>query len=539
MIPLPFDLVLVSLVSVFAAAPPAAPARGAAAIRPESMRADVELLAHPAMRGREAGTPEADLAAMFVAQRFARSGLAGAGPGGAFLQPFSLQRISFDRAAAGLSVAGGEPAGQSEGAFVELLGPPAPGATGELSVVFAGWGIRSSEPAHDDFEGLAVRGRAVLVWAGEPKLEGGRSAFAPGKMSRYSFVATKVAAAAREGAALVLVAAPPGGRPIEESWSRDAREKLRPKLVLEDAAPQPPVVYIGEAIAKRLFAAGGVTPEGLFARAGVGRPVGAPLGAATVRLTLPGYAAEAVTQQNVVAVLPGRDPERAGEAVVVSAHYDHIGTDEDDAGSVVVYPGADDNASGTAGVLAIAEALKAAADAGGGPARSVVFAVFGAEEKGALGSQAFVAAPWPEGSKPVAVINLDMIGRSNGDMDEYANVVLASCSARATDLPGILETAAAGAEIEVRKLPYLRPPGRSDDTPFAEREVPAVMLFTGPHRDYNTPSDLPDRIDHAKAARVARMALAAVLELATRPAALAWDRAMTEPPPSDRWDRPY
>jgi len=118
-------------------------------------------------------------------------------------------------------------------------------------------------------------------------------------------------------------------------------------------------------------------------------------------------------------------------------------------------------------------------------------------------------------------------------------VVLASYTARATDLPAILAAAAAPVGLEVRKLPYLRPPGRSDDTSFADKEVPAVMLFTGPHRDYNTPGDTAAALDAGKAARVAGLGLAAVRAIAERPAPLGWDRAMKEAPPSDPWDRPY
>jgi hypothetical protein len=515
------------------------PAAVAQAISSASIRADVALLAHQALRGREAGSPEASLAALAVAQRFARMGLAGAGPDGAFLQPFTVQRLSFDQAGAALAVGTAAAVPQGRGVFVELLAPPPESATAPLSVAFAGWGIRAEEPAHDDFAGLDVKGRAVLVWAGEPKLEGDRSAFAPGRMSRFSFVATKAAAAAEAGASLLLVAAPPGGRPIEESWRRDQREKARPRFVLPGTPALPPVVYVGEEVAARLFAAGGANPAELLAAAGVGRSPGRTLGTATVQLALPGYRAETLEQQNVVAVLPGTDPRRAAETVVVSAHYDHIGADAGSDGSLVVYPGADDNASGTAGVLAIAEALRADAVAGRGLPRSVVFAVFGAEEKGALGSHAFVAAPWPDGSRPVAAVNLDMIGRNNGDRADYAGVVLASYTARATDLPAILAAAAAAAGLEVRKLPYLRPPGRSDDTAFAGKDVPAVMLFTGPHKDYNTPGDTAAALDAGKAARVAGLALGAVRAIAAQPGPLAWDRTMTEAPPSDPWDRPY
>ncbi len=515
------------------------PAAAAQTISAASIAADVQLLAHPALRGREAGTPEAALAALAVAQRFARMGLAGAGPDGAYLQPFDVQRLSFDQAGAGLAVGDTAAVPQGRGVFVELLAPPTEAATAPLSVVFAGWGIRAREPEHDDFAGLDVKGRAVLVWAGEPKLDGDRSAFAPGRMSRFSFVATKAAAAAEAGAALLLVAAPPGGRPIEESWRRDLREKARPRFVLPGTAPLPPVVYVGEQVAARLFAAGHAAPAELLAAAGVGRSPRRALDGATVRLVLPGYRAETLEQQNVVAVLPGSDPQLAGETVVVAAHYDHIGADTGADGSLVVYPGADDNASGTAGVLALAEALRAGAAAGHGLPRSVVFAVFGAEEKGALGSHAFVAVPWPGGSRPVAVIDMDMIGRNNGDRGDYAGVVLASYTARATDLPAILAAAATTVGLEVRKLPYLRPPGRSDDTSFAEKDVPAVMLFTGPHKDYNTPGDTADALDAGKAARVAGLALAAARAIAAHPGPLAWDRAMKEAPPSDPWDRPY
>ncbi|MCU0230446.1 MAG: M20/M25/M40 family metallo-hydrolase [Acidobacteria bacterium] len=515
------------------------PIRAEQAISAAAIRADVELLAHPAFRGREAGTPEASLAALILAQRFERLGLAGAGPGGAFLQPFAVQRLSFDQAGASLTVGAEPPVPQERGIFVELLAPPPANATETLPVVFAGWGIRAREPAHDDYAGIDARGKAVLVWAGEPLLEGNRSAFAPGRMSRYSFVATKAAAAAEAGAALLLVAAPPGGRPVEESWKRDRREKSRPRFVLPQAAPLPPVVYIGEELAARLFAAGGADPKALLAAAGVGRSPSRALGPATARLALPGFRAETLEQQNVVALLAGSDPRRANEPVVVAAHYDHIGADTGPDGALVVFPGADDNASGTAGVLAIAEALLGEARAGHGLPRPVVFAIFGAEEKGALGSRAYAGAPWPTGSRPAAVINLDMIGRNNGDRADYAQVVLASYTARATALSAILTAAAAGAGLELRKLPYLRPPGRSDDTSFAEQDLPAVMLFTGPHKDYNTPGDTAAALDAAKAARVASLATAAVRALAAHEGPLAWDRAMTEAPPSDPWDRPY
>ncbi len=189
---------------------------------------------------------------------------------------------------------------------------------------------------------------------------------------------------------------------------------------------------------------------------------------------------------NVVGVLPGTDPRLAREAVVVGAHYDHLGRGGE--GSLApdqigtVHPGADDNASGTAAVLALARAFAAA----GGAARTLVFAAFSGEEMGLLGSSHFVRAP-PAQVAPVLMVNFDMVGRLRGGKLYVAGVDSGD------SLRGLVADAARGLALspELRGDPF----SPSDHTVFYTAGVPVLFLFTGAHADYHRPSDTWDKLN--------------------------------------------
>ena len=237
--------------------------------------------------------------------------------------------------------------------------------------------------------------------------------------------------------------------------------------------------------------------------------------------------------QNVVGVIRGRDPE-AGH-VVVGAHYDHLGVD---AGGI--YLGADDNASGTAGLVAIAAAL---ARDGQRPRRTVVVVAFGAEEAGLYGSAAYVAHPARPLADAVAMINLDMIGRREFlAAKEYAlaRAFVARDEIGALTSPGAEALAAlahqAGAALgrpvvaasdfgplEAQIRPRIEQ--RGDQASFAAAAVPYLWLSTSMHDDYHLPSDSPDKVDPATVATVGRMVVAVIAGMpdraALRPAAAA------------------
>ena len=229
-----------------------------------------------------------------------------------------------------------------------------------------------------------------------------------------------------------------------------------------------------------------------------------------------------LTLRNVVGMIRGADPERAEEAVVVGAHYDHLGRGWPDvragnAGSI--HPGADDNASGVAVLLELARVLAA----GPAPARSLIFAAFTGEEAGRLGSRHYVEAAAGQGEipEPFGMINLDSVGRL-GDGPLY---VLGAGSAR--EWPHIFRGAGYVTGVAVEAVS--EPLDASDQVSFIQAGVPAVQLFTGAHEDYHRPTDTADRVDAEGLVRVAAVAREAIDYLAgadgrltptgTRPAA--------------------
>jgi Zn-dependent M28 family amino/carboxypeptidase len=219
------------------------------------------------------------------------------------------------------------------------------------------------------------------------------------------------------------------------------------------------------------------------------------------------------TVRNVVGILPGSDPARAGEVVVVGAHYDHVGL----GGRLSVSPertgeihnGADDNASGTSSIL---EMARVAAEQRERFPRTIVFIAFAGEERGLLGSAHYAAAPALPLPNTVAMLNLDMVGRSRGAVDVSG---LNLAPSREADLDRA-RTSISGLDVR-HEGPGA---GRSDDSSFIDRGIPAINFFTGFHPDYHRPGDDWEKIDAAGTQRVATLALefaARLAERATRP----------------------
>jgi aminopeptidase YwaD len=193
------------------------------------------------------------------------------------------------------------------------------------------------------------------------------------------------------------------------------------------------------------------------------------------------------TAFNVVGILPGTDPDLRQEAIVIGGHYDHLGRGGE--GSLapdqvgVIHPGADDNASGTAAVMALARAFAAV----GGAPRTLVFVAFAGEEMGLLGSTHFAQrAPFPHG-KTVLMVNLDMVGRLRDGKLYVAGVDSGG------GLRGLVNDAAKGLALmpDVRGDPF----SPSDHTAFYTAGVPVLFLFTGAHSDYHRPTDTWEKLN--------------------------------------------
>ncbi|MFH5805843.1 M28 family metallopeptidase [Alienimonas sp. DA493] len=234
--------------------------------------------------------------------------------------------------------------------------------------------------------------------------------------------------------------------------------------------------------------------------------------------------------RNVAALLPGSDPAVKDEVVMIGAHYDHLGVR-----GGVLYPGADDNASGTAMLMEVAERLAGDAERGDGPRRTVLFVAFDLEERMLFGSRWFAAHPpavLTGGQNDAtmrqlkAVFIADMIGRSLGDLDLPTVFVMGS--EHAPQLKSALDRAGLPEGLETARLGIDLIGTRSDYGPFRDRDIPFLFFSTGEHGDYHRPTDTPENLNVEKAARVASLILAVTIETANDAEAPVWEE---NPPP--------
>ena len=517
-------LVAALLAVVVVTAQTEAPAPGSASIRAADLEADVRYLAGDAMQGRLTDTDGNRQAAEFVSSRFARLGLAPAGSDGTYFHRFDLMttRLGDDNRlrVVGLPLPDARLGG-------EFYPDPASasGASGG-AVVFVGFGIAAPALGHDDYRTADLAGKVALILNHEPGERDPDSPFSGEVASEESRSVRKILAAQAQGAAAVLLAPDLHNHPRQRGltqpmggvWPVQPPRVPRYELAGWLRAVRIPVVRISADLADRIGAAAGRPFEELAATAE--RPGGIDA------VALPGPRVEMTTSvmrrtvanRNVVGLVEGADPRRRHEWIIVSAHYDHEGTIGDR-----IFTGADDDASGVAGVIEIAEAYAVAAGEGVRPRRSILLAAWNSEEQGSLGAWAYTLAPLQPLAQTVAVLNMDMIGRNEEippaggprfrglapqTAESNRNAVNILGYSRSPDLRRATERANGATELEL-KFRYDRNGSnllrRSDQWPFLYRGVPAIFVHTGLHPDYHTERDRPDKINYEKMTRIVRM----------------------------------
>lgn len=476
--------------------------------------ADVRYLADPERQGRGLGTAGLESAATYVESRLQRLGLRPAGVRRSYRQPFPVTLRLRAADATALEVGGRVAARQD---FV----PSGISTSGEVAapMVLAGHGVVDASAGLDDYAGLDVRGKIVLVRRFAPA-----SLTDPAARRAASDVRRKAALARARGArALLVVDAPmPMSTRAEAGGAAPTQapdEAPLPTLRSEglDGAGLPVLFVRREAIGSS------------WQRLARGRPVKAAL-----RVALE---ADTVETSNIVARLYAGCPEseRLPGVVILGAHYDHLGMDPAhslEPQSHRPHLGADDNASGTATLL---EAARILAARRASLRRDVVVVAFSAEEEGVLGSTHFVREPpgYLDVTDMIAMINLDMVGRLRDDH----LVVLGRHSA--VEWPALLAAACARAEIDCADEPVSEDSyGPSDQLPFLAAHIPVAHFFTGMHPDYHRPSDSADKVNAAGAGQIAIAVASLVAELANRPGAPRWvergspPKAPGAPPPA-------
>jgi hypothetical protein len=364
---------------------------------------------------------------------------------------------------------------------------------------------------YDDFDGFDVAGKIVVIFRNLP--HAGEQWGKPRARRHATFVA-KLAQAVRRGAiGLILVNDPWGFPTNEEAAARKVRsrpDRLHRGGIGRPQGPAIPFVHVTRAAAAKAFPAWfGATPEELEAAIHAeGRPASR---AGLVRVTLatqvkPRYD----VGRNVCALLRAKGQAAVDEVIVVGGHHDHLGRgraggslERDPKKRNTIHNGADDNASGTAGVLEVASYMAARA---AHVRRSILFLTFTGEERGLVGSRHFVNNPTIPLEKIVAMINMDMIGRLEGK-NLFVGGVGTSPRWRPL-LKRINET------IDLKMIEGEGGRAPSDNTSFYNKGKPVLFFFTGLHPDYHRPSDDVAKVDGAGAERVARLAAGVADELA-------------------------
>jgi hypothetical protein len=517
-------LLVASAASAFQVAPQKAPFNDS--IAQGGLRADLYFLAGDGFKGRLTDTPENSLATDYIKSRFESMGLKPAN-NGSFFQPYNLVTATLG-AENSLQVISGENERMQLRSGQDFY-PQTFSASARVrgSLVFAGFGITSPALNYDDHKGNEVRGKIVMVIDHEPGETDPASPFDGVVTAEAAGALRKALAAQAKGAVGILFVSDVHNHPQPanfEAAARGAWPATQPNVRRFTLASwvekiRIPAAQISPALAAILVRGASKSLEELAkaseTTAGI-TPV--PLPGVQVEL-LASVNRHIVPDRNVVGMIEGSDPLMKNEYVIICAHIDHDGINN--GGQIM--NGADDNGSGSIGLVHIADAYAQAAKAGQRPKRTIIFADWNSEERGLLGAWAYTESPLFPLEKTVAVLNMDMIGRNEevpeGGGGRFRGLELQTAesnnnatniigSTRSPDLKAAVEKANAGIGLQLRfrydnNVSNLM--RRSDHWPFLQRGIPGLWFHTGLHPDYHTPNDRPEKINYAKMEKVARL----------------------------------
>jgi aminopeptidase YwaD len=493
-----------------------------AAFSPATIKKQIAYLSSDALRGRGSGEPGNEKAAQFIAAEFARYGVKPLGTskqrdpnaqpdGSGYYQPFrfragnTIGRGTQLTLTARKLVAVNPSVAQFRWTFGALMEPSSvsSGGKAEGPVVFVGYGIRAPEAQHDDFAGVDVKGKIVVMWAGSPANDPHSPLAELADIRRKTLNARELGA----GAVIVIV-------PNETPFGSSAHPSV------ESADAGLPVLKIRQAAAYGSLLESPKVKE-LTAAADAGKNISFETGD-TAQVVADIKPLEKVTA-NVVGMIEGSDPQLKPEVVVIGAHLDHLGMGGPGSlaksSAPAIHHGADDNASGTAGVLAMARffgtesrkggVTKLAAQLRQRPRRSLVLICFSGEEMGLLGSAFYTAHPIIPLTRTVAMLNMDMVGRLRD------NKLVAIGSGTAKEWDPLLDSLNRTAGFTLSRS--MDGFGASDQQSFYNKEIPVLFFFTGSHAEYHTPADTIDLINAPGEAKVLRMVAECAERIADSP----------------------
>jgi hypothetical protein len=455
----------------------------------------VKYLASDQMKGRASGSPELDKAADYIASQFRSAGLRPMGDSNTYFQKFEVTTGATFGSKNELQLNGKNLKINED--FVPIVFSNT--ATFDAPMVFVGYGITAPNLHYDDYDGIDARGKIAVVLRHEPQESDANSPFDGTNFTTHASFLNKAINAKQHGAQAVIFL----------SDLNHADEQVGPAtrtLETDDIgipsihAKRGPFIDVLKALGKDLEAIQKKIDADL-------RPQSFDLPNSRVHIATD-VVRTRKTVRNVIGVIPGSDPTLKSEWVVIGAHYDHLGLGGRDslAPSQVgqIHHGADDNASGTSGVLEFARV------AGKNKAqfkRSLLLMTFAGEELGLLGSSYFVNHPTIPVNNIVGMINMDMIGRINNDRLFVGGV------GTSPNFKKWLEDAneSIHLQLDYSDSGY----GSSDHTAFNSKKIPVLFFFSGLHSDYHKPSDTYDKINTTGALKVLSLVYTMANKMAT------------------------
>lgn len=457
----------------------------------------IKVLSAPEMKGRASGSPELEKAANYIAGEYRAYGLKPV-PGFDYLQPFEITTSAKPGTGNRLEInaAGRNRALEMNRDFV----PFNFSSSGKISggLVFAGYGITAPEYNYDDYAGLNVKGKLVLVLSHEPQEYDAASVFAGKVYTDHAQFYSKAANARSHGARGVIL--------IHDRHNHKTDKEALEVFGRSDGPADAgiPFVQVKEEFVLPWFKA--ARKDLMDLESGIDKdlkPRSFTFNNVEVKATVDIQRA-VKTVHNVAAFLPGE----TSEYVIVGAHYDHLGLGEQfslaPSLAGTVHPGADDNASGTSGVLELAHYFAAQPR----PKRGILFLNFAGEELGLLGSGYYATHPEMPLGQAATMINLDMIGRAKDGK------IFVGGAGTGTTLRADLDRIVAQTRLKVDYSDnggY----GSSDHTSFTAKQVPVLFFFSGLHGDYHKPSDTWDKIDGPSSVNVLGLIAEVVQTLTT------------------------
>jgi hypothetical protein len=393
----------------------------------------------------------------------------------------------------------------------------------EAPLIFAGYGITAPDYNYDDYKNLDARGKIVLVMRHEPGENDPNSPFEGRRLSNHGTLLSKILNAQKHGAVGILFTTDPlNHETLTPSatggtyWPSLVKERMKDeedfqymrfspsmKLIGKDFGVRIPAAAIDGKLADDLLGAGvslRKIQEGMDSDL---KPNSFPLLDKKVSMGV-FFKKERVNAFNIVAKVEGSDPELKDEVIIVGAHYDHVG--KDNRGQV--YAGADDNASGTAGVMELARAFQNLEEK---PRRSILFILFTAEEKGLLGSRYYVDNPIFSLEKTIAMINFDMISRN--DVDQIS-VVGKYQYPKLYEIIDEINKQGVNFDMNFAVEGFIR---QSDHFPFMRKDVPSVFFNSGMHDELHTPRDRASLAIPDKTQKVVQLTFLTMWKIANSP----------------------